>query len=232
MHQQGVVRVAVNEALSEPALPDHTVRVALVEDVRDVRESLRLLINNSAGFQCTAAYRTMEDALTWLTSSPDVILTDIGLPGMSGIEGTRLLRERFPDVAILALSIYDDDENVFDAICAGASGYLLKNTPPARLLESLREVAAGGAPMSPEVARRVLTLFREFRPPAPAACHLTPQETTLLKLMIEGHHYKTAAHAMDISTSTVSFHLKHIYQKLQVHSKSEAVAKALKERLV
>src|SRR6187551_1020981 len=132
MHQQGVVRVAVNEALSEPALPDHTVRVALVEDVRDVRESLRLLINNSAGFQCTAAYRTMEDALTWLTSSPDVILTDIGLPGMSGIEGTRLLRERFPDVAILALSIYDDDENVFDAICAGASGYLLKNTAPAR----------------------------------------------------------------------------------------------------
>ena len=232
MHQQGVVRVAVNEALSEPALPDHTVRVALVEDVRDVRESLRLLINNSAGFQCTAAYRTMEDALTWLTSSPDVILTDIGLPGMSGIEGTRLLRERFPDVAILALSIYDDDENVFDAICAGASGYLLKNTPPARLLESLREVAAGGAPMSPEVARRVLTLFRDFRPPPPAACHLTPQETTLLKLMIEGHHYKTAAHAMNISTSTVSFHLKHIYQKLQVHSKTEAVAKALKERLV
>ena len=95
-----------------------------------------------------------------------MILTDIGLPGMSGIEGTRLLRERFPAVPILALTVYDDDDNVFDAICAGASGYLLKNTPPARLLASLREVASGGAPMSPEVARRVLALFREFRPPA------------------------------------------------------------------
>ena len=232
MHQQGVVRGAVNEALSEPALPENTVRVALIEDVRDVRESLRLLINNSAGFQCTASYRTMEDALTGLTSSPDVILTDIGLPGMSGIDGTRLLRERFPDVAILALTVYDDDEKVFDAICAGASGYLLKNTTPARLIESLRDVVSGGAPMSPEVARRVVTLFREFRPPERATYHLTPQETTLLKLMIEGHHYKTAANEMGISTSTVSFHLKHIYQKLQVHSKTEAVAKALKERLI
>ena len=109
----------------------------------------------------------MEDALRASTGSrPDVILTDIGLPGMDGIEGTRLLRERFPDVPILALTVYDDDENVFNAICAGASGYLLKNTPPARLLESLREVADGGAPMSPDIARRVITLFREFRPPA------------------------------------------------------------------
>ena len=116
---------------------------------------------------------------------------------------------------------------MFDALCAGASGYLLKNTPPARLLESLREVVDGGAPMSPEVARRVIALFREFRPPERASYHLTPQETELLKLMVEGHHYKTAARAMGISINTVSFHLGHIYEKLQVHSKSEAVAKAL-----
>ena len=135
---------------------------------------------------------------------------------------------------ILALSVYDDDTNVFNAICAGASGYLLKNTAPARLLESLKEVVDGGAPSaSPEdIARRVITLFREFRPPARASYDLTPQETELLKLMVEGHHYKTAAREMGISINTVSFHLKHIYEKLQVHSKTEAVAKALRERLL
>jgi DNA-binding NarL/FixJ family response regulator len=175
----------------------------------------------------------MEEALRDIgATAPDVILTDIGLPGMNGVEGTRILRERFPAVPILALTVYDDDDSVFDAICAGASGYLLKNTAPARLLEALREVVAGGAPMSPDVARRVVNLFREFRPPARASYHLTPQETELLKLMIEGHLYKTAAVAMRISTSTVSFHLKHIYEKLQVHSKTEAVSKALRERLL
>ena len=175
----------------------------------------------------------MEDALERMPSSrPHVILTDIGLPGMSGIDGIRILRERFPDVPVLALTVYDDDSNVFSAICAGASGYLLKNTPPARLLESLQEVANGGAPMSPEVARRVITLFRQFRPPDRAPSALTPQEVRLLKLLVEGHHYKTAASEMGISINTVSFHLRHIYEKLQVHSKTEAVAKALREHLI
>ncbi len=198
-----------------------------------MREGLAVLVNGTPGFRCAASYRTMEEALRDIDASrPDVILTDIGLPGMDGIAGTRILRERCPTAPILALSVYDDDDNVFNAICAGASGYLLKNTAPARLLESLREVVNGGAPMSPEVARRVVTLFRQFRPSPRAACHLTPQETELLKLMIEGHHYKTAAQVMGISANTVSFHLKHIYEKLQVHSKTEAVAKALRERLV
>jgi DNA-binding NarL/FixJ family response regulator len=213
--------------------PDAPVRVVVIEDLREVREGLTMLFNGTSGFQCPSSFRTMEDALKGIEGTrPDVILTDIGLPGMGGIEGTRVLRERFPEVPILALSVYDDDDNVFNAICAGASGYLLKNTAPARLLESLRDVANGGAPMSPEVARRVLKLFREFRPPEPASYRLTPQETALLKLMVEGHHYKTAAHELGITTSTVSFHLKHIYEKLQVHSKSEAVAKALRERLI
>lgn len=192
-----------------------------------------MLINGTDGFLCAASYRTMEDALAGMTGSrPDVILTDIGLPGMGGVEGTRILRERFPGLPILALTVYDDDESVFDAICAGASGYLLKNTTPARLLESLQEVADGGAPMSPEVARRVLTLFRRFRPSARAPSQLTPQELTLLRLMVEGHHYKTAAHEMGISVNTVSFHLRYIYEKLQVHSKTEAVARALRDRLI
>jgi DNA-binding NarL/FixJ family response regulator len=151
------------------------IKVLLIEDLRDVREGLAVLINGSAGFRCVAAFRTMEDALRSIGNDiPDVVLTDIGLPGMSGIEGIRILKDRHPELPIVALTVYDDDEDVFDALCAGASGYLLKNTPPARLLESLREVESGGAPMSPEVARRVIKLFREFRPPERASCRLTP----------------------------------------------------------
>ena len=209
------------------------IRVMLIEDQRDVREGLAVLINGSSGFRCIASFRTMEEALRATERElPDVILTDIGLPGMSGVEGTRVLKERHPDLPIVALTVYDDDEDVFDALCAGASGYLLKNTPPARLLESLREVASGGAPMSPEVARRVINLFREFRPPERASHRLTPQESGLLKLIIDGHSYKTAAAEVGVTVKTVSFHLQKIYEKLQVHSKSEAVAKALRSRIV
>ena len=216
-----------------PSVPDTAVRVVIIEDLPEVRDGLAMLINGADGFCCAGAFRTMEDALAGVAACrPNVILTDIGLPGMNGIEGTRILTTRLPSVPILALSVYGDDENVFDAICAGASGYLLKNTPPARLLESIREVFNGGAPMSPEIARRVVTVFRDFRPPDRAAYHLTPQETELLKLVVDGHHYKTAAREMGISVNTVSFHLKHIYEKLQVHSKSEAVAKALRARLI
>jgi DNA-binding NarL/FixJ family response regulator len=210
-----------------------SIRVVIIEDVREVRESLAVLINGTQGFKCVGSYYSMEAALSSLGEEPpDVILTDIGLPGMTGVRGTELLRERFREVPILALTVYDNDDQVFDALCAGASGYLLKNTPPARLLDSIREAANGGAPMSPEVARRVIRLFREFRPPETASYHLTAQETQVLKLLIEGHYKKTAAREMGISTYTVSFHLKNIYAKLQVHSKTEAVAKALRERLV
>lgn len=212
---------------------EQCIQVAIVEDVREVREGLTALINGTHGFRCDQSYRNMEDALKKLESNkPDVVLTDIGLPGMSGIEGIRILHERDPQLPIVALTVYDNDENIFSALCAGASGYLLKNTPPARLLESLREVLHGGSPMSPEIARRVVHLFREFRPPERATYHLTPQESELLKLLVDGHHYKTAAEQLGISTNTVSFHLKNIYAKLQVHSKSEAVAKALRERLI
>ena len=212
---------------------DHRLRVVIIEDLRDVREGLSVLVNGTPGFCCAGAYTSMEEAFGGIPQArADVVLTDLGLPGMSGIDGIRVLRERLPDVPILALTVYDSDEKVFRALCAGASGYLLKNTPPARLLNALQEVAGGGAPMSPEVARRVVRLFREFRPPEHAAYRLTPQESELLKLLTDGHHKKTAAQHLGISVNTVSFHLKNIYQKLQVHSKTEAVAKALRERLI
>lgn len=175
----------------------------------------------------------MEDALEQIGYSvPDAVLVDIGLPKMSGIEGIRVLKERYPALPLVMLTIYDDDKRIFNAICAGACGYLLKKTPPARLLESLKEVAAGGAPMSPEVARKVITLFRDFRPPEGAEYHFTPHEVRLLKLLVEGHNYKTAAEELDVSVNTIRFHMRTIYEKLQVHSKSEAVAKALRERIV
>jgi DNA-binding NarL/FixJ family response regulator len=207
------------------------LRVVLIEDLRDIREGLTALINGTAGFRCVAAFGSMESALARLERErPDVVLTDLGLPGMSGIEGIARMRAMFADMPIIALTIYDNDDQIFNALCNGANGYLLKNTPPARLLEALREAVDGGAPMSPTIAARVVNLFRTFRPPEQA--EYRPQETTLLKLLIEGHYKKTAAREMDISVNTVSFHLKNIYDKLQVHSKTEAVAKALRERLV
>lgn len=210
-----------------------TIKIIIIEDVRDVREGLKLLINGSSGFHCSGSYRSVEDALDAISECkpPDIILTDLGLPGLSGIEGIGLFHERMPNTVIIAFTIYENNDKIFNALCAGASGYLLKNTPPARLLEALKEAVTGGAPMSPEVAKRVVHLFRNFRPVS-TSYELTSQEIALLKLLVEGHHRKTAAHEMGISIHTVSFHIKNIYQKLQVHSKSEAVAKALREHLV
>lgn len=210
-----------------------SIKVAIIEDRREIRESLSMLITGTAGFECVAAYRSMEDALPRIGSKlPDVVLTDIGLPGMDGIEGIKLLKQKYPNLLLVMLSVYDDDERIFDALCAGACGYLLKKTPPARLLESLREAVQGGSPISPEVARRVITLFRDIHPPERAEYDLTPHEKRLLKMLVEGHNYKTAALELNVSINTISFHMRHIYEKLQVHSKSEAVAKALRDRLI
>jgi len=209
--------------------------VAIVEDLREIREGLALLIGGTPGLRCAGTFPTMEEALARLRPAasdlPDVALVDLGLPGMDGIEGIRVLRERHPGLVLLVLTVYEDDRRILDALCAGANGYLLKKTPPARLLDALHEAAAGGAPMSPEIARRVVDLFRRFRPAPPSDCDLTPHELRLLKLLVEGHQYKTAAAELGVTVSTVSFHVQQIYRKLQVHSKSEAVAKALREGL-
>jgi DNA-binding NarL/FixJ family response regulator len=206
------------------------VRVVVVEDQPRIRDGLRFLIDGTQDHHCVGAFGSVEEALAGFPAA-DVVLMDIGLPGLTGIEGIRRLKERQPGLLAIALTVYDDDDRIFEALCAGASGYLLKKTPPDRLLAGLRDVTTGGAVMSPEVAARVITLFKEHQPPERADYHLTPHELRLLKLLGDGHSYKTAAAELGSSINTVGFHMRSIYTKLQVHSKSEAVAKALRTGL-
>jgi DNA-binding NarL/FixJ family response regulator len=211
----------------------NATRVAIVEDQFRIREGLRVLIDGTSGYQCTGAFGSVEEALPAIGSqAPDVVLLDIGLPGMSGIDGIPLLKKRSQDLSVVMLTVYDDDKRILDALCAGACGYLLKETPPARLLESLREALDGGAPMSPAVARRVITMFRDGRPAEYAGGSLTPHEVRLLKLLAEGHNYETAGVQLGVTINTVRFHMRSIYEKMQVHSKSEAVAKAIRSRII
>src|SRR5688572_27741713 len=161
--QFAVDYLSLMSSLNSNTSPDAVMRVVLIEDLREVREGLAALINGTPGYKCVEAYSMMETALACIEKdSPDLILTDLGLPGMSGIERLRAI---FPETPIMALTIYDNDEQIFNALCNGANGYLLKNTPPARLLEALKEAVEGGSPMSPTIAARVVRLFREFRPP-------------------------------------------------------------------
>lgn len=211
---------------------DEIIGVAIIEDQKETREGLSFLINSADGFECRHVYGSIESALEGIASNPPrVALVDIGLPGLSGIEGVRILRVRYPTIAPILLTVYKDDDRIFEAICAGACGYLLKTMPPRRLLEAVREIAEGGAAMSPEVALRVVELLRKPQTPEQFPAGLSPQEMRLLKLLTEGHQNKTAAAAMGISIHTVSFHLRSIYEKLHVHSRSEAVARALREGL-
>ena len=231
---------------SDPQGASSVIGVVIIEDQPEIREGLLALVGSADGFRGLAGYGSMEEALkgldrqlgsskmaaAWATVSSLVILVDLGLPGMDGIEGIRTLNQSYPKIPLVVLSVFEDDNRIFRAICAGASGYLLKKTPPERLLSSLREVAAGGSPMSPEVARRVVELFRRFRAPSSDSFDLTPQEKRVLKLLVDGHNYKTAADELQVTINTISFHVRHIYEKLQVHSKAAAVAKAINNNLV
>lgn len=209
------------------------IKVAVVEDQTPIRESLAWLINDSPGFCCTGAFGSMEAALTKLGDDlPDVLLMDIGLPGMSGTEGVKEVKRRWPQVLILMLTVYEDNDHIFHALCAGACGYLLKKTTSEQLLGSIRDALNGGAPISPEIARQVINLFQRFAPPDHADYGLTPHEKRLLKLIVDGHNYKSAAAELGVTVNTILFHVKSIYDKLHVHSKSAAVAKALREHLL
>lgn len=160
------------------------------------------------------------------------ILSETPLLMYFGSLGGKTLKEKFPELLIIMLTIYDDDERIFNALCAGACGYLLKKTPPVRLLEAIREAVAEGSPMSPDMARRVITLFSEVRPPERADYVLSPHETRLPKMLVEGDNYKTAGLEIGVTVHAISFHMRNIYEKLQVHSKSEVVAVAIRDRLI
>jgi DNA-binding NarL/FixJ family response regulator len=208
------------------------IRVAIVEDDKQIREGLADLIATTSGFSCVISSASMEQALVMIDRDPaDIVLVDIGLPGISGIEGIRRLKQKFPKMLFLVLTIYEDDERIFDALCAGACGYLLKKTPSDRLLESIRDAMQGGSPISPEVARHVIQLFQKVQPEKDAK-QLTPYEVRVLKLLAQGNSYNSAAENLGISVNTIRFHIRSIYEKLHVHSKSEAVAKALRTRLI
>jgi DNA-binding NarL/FixJ family response regulator len=204
-----------------------------VEDDRLARDGLRTLIDGTPGFTCVAACGSVEQALQANPrEAPEVILLDIELPGMSGSEGVGPLRAKFPSAAIVMLTVFEEQERVFESICNGAFGYLLKKTPPARLLDAIAEVRAGGAPMSPEIARQVVRLFQVTGPPPKVESHLTPQETRLLALLAEGHSYQAVANRIHVSLNTVRNYIRSVYDKLHVHTKSEAVSKAIKARLI
>lgn len=205
-----------------------SITVSLIEDDADIRRGLMLLLNNTPGFSSAAAYGDCETALREIADDPpDVLLMDIQLPGMSGIEGVRRLKKLLPDLDIIMLTIHDDDKRVFDSLCAGACGYLVKTTPPAKILEAITEVYNGGAPMSASIARLVIQSFQKS-----SDSNLSPREQEILGLLCQGKSYKMIAAALHLSKGTVHSHLKKIYKKLEVNSMTEAMAKAHQEKLV
>jgi DNA-binding NarL/FixJ family response regulator len=212
---------------------DTTLAVALVEDDRRFRGVLQMLIEDTPGFELAFAAGSVEEALRIAPLKPPrVILLDIHLPGLSGIEGVGFIRERFPEAVVLMLTVFEDEDRIFEALCNGAGGYLLKKTPPARLLEYVGEAATGGAPMSPEIAAKVVRLFAQLPKKVVIDEHLTPQETNFLKLLAEGHSYASSARELGVSVNTVRNYVRSIYDKLHVHSKSEAVSKAMRAGLI
>ena len=207
---------------------DTIINVAIVEDDPEIRQTLTLIINGTPGFSCLFAYGDCESAIEDLPKHLiNVVLMDIELPGMTGIEGVRELKPRLPNVDFLMLTIKQDDSSIFSSICAGASGYLLKDTPPGELLRSIKEVFNGGAPMSTSIARKVIHSFHN-NVPSP----LSDRETQILKFLCDGNNYRVIAKQLFLSTHTVKTHIKNIYKKLHVNSRAEAVKKAIKDKLI
>jgi len=208
------------------------IAVVVIEDEKEVRQGLSYILDHTDGFRCVGAFHSYEEALEEITTPPDVLLSDIGLPGMSGTEGVKLFKAKYAATPVIMLTVYRDDDKIFRSICNGASGYILKKDPPSRILEAIKEVHGGGAPMSSEIALKVLTAFRALAPHHTDPSGLTKREEEILAELVKGNSYKSTADHLFISVHTVRFHIRSIYEKLHVHSKSEAVAKALKGRLV
>ena len=192
-----------------------------------------MLINGSDGFEVLASYKNCNNVVEELEAwKPDVILMDIDMPGINGLEGLKLIRRTNAEVKVLMLTVFDDNKNVFESLKNGASGYILKKTPPAKLLEYIAEAASGGAPMTASIATQVLKMFSEIQNPVYADYNLSEREKQVLQFLVNGYSYKMIAAEMFIAIDTVRSHIKKVYEKLHVNSKSEAVAKAFKDKIV
>jgi len=210
-----------------------TIKVAIFEDNNRLREGLCQLINGSPGFNCVGAYANCDDLLHHISESkPDVVLMDIEMPGITGIEGVARIKANFPEIKILMETIFEDDDKIFNSICAGAEGYILKGTSPVEILDAIKEIKEGGSPMTPSIANKVLKMLTKNDSVLPEEFNLTRREKEILLCLVEGMSYKMIADECNISIDTVNMHIKNIYKKLQVHSKSEAVLKAVKKRIV
>lgn len=210
------------------------IRVAIFEDNKNLRQGLYQLINGSENFTCVGAFEDCSNLLKNIEDTkPDVVLMDIQLPGIDGIEAVKMLREKYPDKKVLMQTIFEDSDKIFQSVMAGASGYILKNTSPSRILDYIKETYEGGAPMSPTVATQVLKIVAQQSPSASVNnFNLSIREKEILSCLVKGMSYKLIAAACFISIDTVRGHIRNIYEKLHVHSKSEAVVKAIKGRIV
>lgn len=208
------------------------IRVAIIEDHDNFREGLFHVLSFTDGFICIGAFASIEEAFADFPKSVDVVLLDIHLPGKSGTESIQEVKRRVPSAFVIMLTVFEDDENVFKAIMNGADGYILKKTPPAQVLTAIQDAAAGGTPMTPYVARRVIELFKHYAPSGGEDYFLTAREKEILQQLVLGMDNQEIADKLFISRETVRNHIKHIYEKLHVHSKSQAVAKAIKQGLV
>jgi len=211
------------------------IRVAVFEDNKHLRQTFELLINSSGVYTCAGAYPDCRNLVHELEDNPcDIVLMDIEMPGISGIDATRLIKQHFPGTQVLIQTVFFDDNFIFDAICAGASGYILKSTTPEGYLQAIADVHAGGSPMTPGIARKVLEIFKvNLQPAKPAPDYqLTGQEKRVLQLLVDGKSYKLIAADLFVSIDTIKTHMRNIYAKLQVHSGTEAVSKAIRDRIV
>ena len=207
-----------------------SIQVSIVEDQEDIREGMRFLINQTSEFSCLSVFEDAETAVTGLSLRlPDLVIMDINLPGMSGIECIKKLKPQFPAMQFIMFTIFEDSEQVFDALAAGASGYLLKKTPPDKIITALKELHEGGAPMSTAIARKVITSFQERtvvnQPALLVDFRLSPRENEILQLLAKGLFYKEIATQLSISTGTVRQHIHNIYEKLHVQNRTEALNK-------
>jgi DNA-binding NarL/FixJ family response regulator len=210
-----------------------TIRTALYEDNPDLRDSLSVLLRGTEGIELVGAFNNCEHIEAQIRHlQPEVVLMDIDMPVVNGLQGLAIVRKHFPEVHVLMLTVFDDNEHIFEAICEGAVGYLLKRTQPARLIEAIQDAHRGGAPMTSSIARKVLTMFAKSNQKSDNQRNLTDREQEILALLVAGNSYKMIAAALRISIDTVRSHIKNIYEKLHVHSQTEAVAKAIREKLI